>query len=212
MKKVIDTEKWYRSQAYDFFKGFADPFFNMAANVEITSLRRLVKGEKLSFTPALMYYSQKAANSIPEFRTRIDGAEIVEFEHVESTQTLLQDDESFSFTYYPKAGTLREFCVKAKESLAHYKELNTFEVERDRLDLIYYSVIPWISFTSFKHASTLDPSQSSPRIVFGKYFEEGGKTKIPISVEGNHIVMDGIHVGKYFERITELLNNCSIDD
>jgi chloramphenicol O-acetyltransferase type A len=73
--------------------------------------------------------------------------------------------------------------------------------------LVYYSVIPWISFTSFKNATRLDDSQTIPRIVFGKLFTEAGKMKLPHSVEVHHAVMDGIHVGKYFNLLQKKIDN-----
>ena len=56
-------------------------------------------------------------------------------------------------------------------------------VEVGRLDLIYYSVIPWVSFTSFKHASRLDPTRSVPRIVFGKMFDEASILRVADAYE-----------------------------
>jgi len=91
-----------------------------------------------------------------------------------------------------------EFERAGKEAVEKYKALKTFDVESNRFDLIYYSVIPWVSFTSFKHASSLDKLQTIPRIVFGKIFSDGERKLMPVSVEANHIVMDGFHVGKFF--------------
>jgi len=80
-------------------------------------------------------------------------------------------------------------------------------IERD--DLIYYSSIPWISFTSFSHASDNKSGISIPKIVFGKYFQKGNKTLMPVSVEVHHALMDGIHVGKFFNDFQFKLNNPS---
>ena len=91
-----------------------------------------------------------------------------------------------------------EFNAAGKIALEKYKELKTFDVESKRVDLIYCSVIPWVSFTSFKHASRLDRTQTIPRIVFGKIFDDGPVKKMPLSVEANHTIMDGFHVGKLF--------------
>ena len=87
------------------------------------------------------------------------------------------------------------------------REFESFDVEADRLDLIYYSAIPWVSFTSFKHASRLDKTQTVPRIVFGKMFDEDNAKKIPLSVEANHTIMDGVHVGKLFNRFQEIADS-----
>ena len=92
-----------------------------------------------------------------------------------------------------------EFDRSGKIAREKYKELKTFDVETDRVDLIYYSAIPWISFTSFKHASRQNNRQTVPRMVFGGMFEDGPKRKMPFSVEVHHALVDGIHVGKFYK-------------
>jgi len=98
------------------------------------------------------------------------------------------------------------FNDNGKAALEKYKQRKTYDVESDRLDLIYCSVIPWVSFTSFKHASRLDRTQTVPRIVFGKMFDEGRVKKMPLSVEANHMIMDGLHVGKLFNRVQGMVD------
>ena len=60
-------------------------------------------------------------------------------------------------------------------------------------------MITWISFTSFAHARKPRKEDSVPKIVFGKYTEQNDLIKMPVSVEVHHSLMDGIHVGKFFE-------------
>ena len=64
-----------------------------------------------------------------------------------------------------------------------------------------------VSFTSFKHASRLDRTQTIPRIVFGKIFDDGPRKLMPLSVEANHMIMDGFHVGKLFNRFQEIADS-----
>ena len=44
-------------------------------------------------------------------------------------------------------------------------------------------------------------------MVFGKMFEDGGRRKLPFSVEVHHALMDGYHVGKYFELFQQKLDS-----
>jgi chloramphenicol O-acetyltransferase type A len=132
---------------------------------------------------------------------------LVEFDRIHATQTIFNDDETFSFAFFESKGDIFEFDRSGRGSVNKYKLLKTFDVESDRLDLIYYSVIPWVSFTSFKHASRLDQGQTVPRIVFGKYFDGLDKKLMPVSVEANHSIMDGYHVGKFFNRFQEILDS-----
>lgn len=207
--REVDIENWNRRSAFEFFREFEDPFFNMTAPVDVTRLREVCRDKGYSFSIAALHCSQKALNSIEEFRMRLVKGRLVIFDLVEATQTILLDDESFGFCYFPWREELRDFDSLGKKQVAKYKELASFDVENDRLDLVYYSVIPWVSFTSFKHASRIDREQTVPRIVFGKAFEEGSAVKMPVSVEANHIVMDGLHVGRYFERLQFAMDGVS---
>jgi chloramphenicol O-acetyltransferase type A len=198
MFREVDINTWERKTTYEFFRDYEDPFFNIAANLDISNLYRFCKENDLAFSIAVLFLSLQTANEIREFRLRIVEEAVVEFDRVEATQTILNDDETFSFCYFPMREDIFQFDRAGKESRTKYKALKTFDVEADRVDLIYYSAIPWISFTSFKHASRQNNRQTVPRMVFGKIFDEGPRKKMPFSVEVHHALVDGVHVGKYF--------------
>ena len=207
MFKEVDVEKWNRKTTFEYFKDFEDPFFNITANLDVTNLYRFCKENNLSFALANLFYSLQTANEIREFRLRLKDGKLVEFSKIHATQTILCDDETFSFCYFELKENVFEFNEAGKSAVEKYKQLKTFDVETERIDLIYYSVIPWVSFTSFKHAGRFDNRQTVPRMVFGKIFEENQRRKIPFSVEVNHAMMDGFHVGKYFNRLQEKFEN-----
>ncbi|MGB7069219.1 MAG: CatA-like O-acetyltransferase [Pyrinomonadaceae bacterium] len=198
MYRDVDIETWPRRTAFEYFRDYDDPFFNIAANLDVTQLYAYVKDSRLSYALAALFYSQESANEIREFKIRLLNDRPVECDSVHATQTILNPDESFSFCYFENRTDVFEYVRYGREATAIYKERKTFDVESGRLDLIYYSVIPWISFTSFKHASRIDNRQTVPRIVFGKIFDSGPLKLMPVSVEVNHAIMDGLHVGKYF--------------
>jgi chloramphenicol O-acetyltransferase type A len=203
----LNIEKWPRKTTYEFFKDYEDPFFNLTAHLDVTSAYRFCKKEGLSFSLVALYYSLVAANKIREFRIRLYEGRLVEFDRIHATQTILNDDETFSFAYFEMKDDVFEFDRSGKEALTKYKGLKTFDVEAHRADLIYYSVIPWVFFTSFKHASRDDKRQTIPRIVFGKLTDDRGRKLIPLSVEANHTIMDGYHVGKFFGSFQDTLNS-----
>jgi chloramphenicol O-acetyltransferase type A len=203
----LDIDTWPRRATYEFFTDYEDPFFNFSADVDVTALYDFCKNNDLSYALTALYFSQLTANEIREFRIRLLDGRLVEFQTIEATQTILNADETFSFAYFEMKPDVFEFNRSGREALEKYKRLKSFDVERDRLDLIYYSVIPWVSFTSFKHASRIDRRQTVPRIVFGKMFDDAGRRKMPVSVEANHTIMDGLHVGKYFLVLQETINS-----
>ena len=205
--KFVDIENWNRKTTYEFFKDYEDPFFNITANLDVTELYRFCKANNLAFSLATLFYSLQTANEIKEFRFRLLDEKLVEFETIHATQTILNTDETFSFCYFENNSNVFEFNERGKAALEKYKRLKTFDVESDRIDLIYYSVIPWVSFTSFKHATRFDNRHTIPRMVFGKMFDDGKKKKLPHSVEVNHAIADGFHVGKYFVALQEKLSD-----
>lgn len=203
----LDIDGWPRKSTYEFFRNFEDPFINITANVDVTSLYQFSKKNSLSFALTALFCSLRAANEIREFRIRSFEGRLVEFDTIHATQTILNSDETFSFSYFEMKDDVFEFDSFGKAALAKYKGLRSFDVEVGRCDLIYYSVVPWVSFTSIKHATRHDNTQTIPRIVFGKMFEEGAVRKMPMSVEANHMIMDGIHVGKFFVRFQEIADS-----
>ncbi|MBC7900256.1 MAG: chloramphenicol acetyltransferase [Saprospiraceae bacterium] len=206
MFEEVNIEAWPRKLTYEFFKDFEDPFFNITANLDVDRLYKFSKQNDLSFSLAILFYSLQTVNGIREFRFRLKDGIVVEFDAIHATQTIINDDETFSFCYFESKPSVFEFDKAGRAAQKKYRVLKTFDVESGRLDLIYSSVIPWISFTSFKHASRLDRFQTIPRVVFGKMFDESGARKMPVSVEVHHAMMDGIHVGKFFNRLQEAID------
>ena len=207
MFRKVDIDTWARKTTYEFFRDYEDPFFNITTNLDVTHLYRFCKDNDVAFSLAALFLSLQTANEIREFRLRMIDETVVEFDRVEATQTILNDDETFSFCYFESKDDIFEFDRAGKASREKYKALKTFDVKADRIDLIYYSAIPWISFTSFKHASRQNNRQTVPRMVFGKIFDDGPARKMPFSVEVHHALMDGIHVGKFFELFQKKLNS-----
>jgi chloramphenicol O-acetyltransferase type A len=67
--------------------------------------------------------------------------------------------------------------------------------------------IPWVSFTSFTHPINLDPVDSVPRFAWGKFFPKGDSLKMPLAVQAHHALIDGIHLGRFYETVQDYLNN-----
>ena len=205
--KPVDIENWNRKTIYEYFKDFADPFFNLTANLDVTVLYHFCKKNKLSFSLANLFYALQTVNEIREFKIRIKDDRLVEFETIHATMTIAQPDETFSFCYFEMKDNVFDFDEAGRAAVEKYTKLKSFAVERERVDLIYSSVIPWVSFTSFKHAARLNTKFTIPRMVWGRMFEEGEKKKLPHSVEVHHAIADGFHVGKYFMSLQEKLSN-----
>lgn len=207
--KVINPDTWKRKDLFEFFKDFDDPFFNITANLDVTALYRFCKQNQLSFFLSTLHCALETVNEIPEFRLRLLDGKPVEFETVHIGSTVLHDDDTFSFCYFERAADIFEFNRKGKASLDKQLQSKQLDPRLDELNAVHCSVIPWIAFTAFKHARQFGRKDSIPKIVFGKVFEENGHRKMPHSVEVNHALVDGFHVGNYFKKLQEQLDGFS---
>ena len=199
----INFDDHPRHEHFEMFRGFEIPHFNICADVDITNFRAYVKQQGISFTIATIYTLTRTANAIPEFRYRIRGEEVVKHEFVHPSSTIMGENDVFSFCGLEYIEDFPVFLDKSADKIARVeKRPRLVEEDGGRDDWLFMSSIPWVSFTSFTHPIKVPPD-SVPRFAWGKFFEEGEILKMPLSVQGHHAVMDGLHVGRYFELIQE---------
>ena len=75
-------------------------------------------------------------------------------------------------------------------------------------NVIHFSAIPWLNFTSISHARSYSYPDSCPKISFGKMMaSETGKKAMAMSVHVHHGLMDGLHVGQFVDLFQELMNH-----
>ena len=203
--RYIDMKNWPRRDHFRVFNALDYPHFNMCANVDLTAFYPVVKERGISFSTAVVYVLARAANAIPEFRQRIRAGEVVEHEVVHPSTTILINEDLFSFCPINYVEDFSLFATKATEQKAHVKEHPMLDDEPNQDDLLFLSDIPWVSFTSFVHPFHLNPTDSIPRLVWGKFFKEGNLLKMPLSVQGHHALMDGIHIGRFYEKVQDCL-------
>lgn len=205
--KFIDIENWNRKNHYYYFKHLDYPHFNICANLDITEFYRYIKEKEYPFFISILYATTKAANNIKEFRYRIREDKVVEHETINPSFTIMAENEVFSFCSVEFMDEFNKFMTNTSNAIENTKNNIIIKDEPDRDDCIYSTSIPWVSFTSVTHPIHMSPVDSIPRIAWGKYFEENGRKKFPLSVQVHHALVDGVHVGKYYDILQEILNS-----
>jgi len=205
--KIVDIENWERKKHFNYFKQLDYPHFNICGNVDITEFYRYIKENKNPFFISMLYVVTKIANSIKEFRYRIREDKVIEHEIINPAFTVMNSNEVFGFCTVKFIEEFKEFIINTSNEIEIAKNNISIEDESGRDDFIYTTSIPWVSFTSITHPIQMSPVDTIPRIAWGKYFEENGKIKLPLSVQVNHSMADGVHVGRYFNAIQEILDN-----
>jgi chloramphenicol O-acetyltransferase type A len=203
----LNLNTWPRLKQYEFFKQYENPFFNICSTLDVTELVNKVKHNHLSFSTSILYASIYIANQIEEFKYRLKGDGVIICDSVYAGSTILSKNDTFNFCYFDYFNDFQAFYENAQKQieLSQNRDIE-FDGRNNDIDIIHYSVIPWISFTSFSHPRNYRNNDSIPKIVFGKYYEKNGKIKMPISIEVHHALMDGFHLGKYLKRLQTILN------
>lgn len=196
----LDLATWPRRRHYEFYRSYDQPFFTITTDVCVT---RLVRESRTpdgpSFFLAALFESIRAANQIVELKLRLRPDGVWLHDRIHAGSTVLRPNETFGFGYFEFVDDYEEFEQRSRREIAEVRAVDTLEPSADRDDMIHYSVLPWIRFTSFAHARRFSALDSVPKIVFGRRFERDDNFWLPVSVEVHHALVDGLHVGRFLE-------------
>lgn len=194
----VNIAQWKRKEHYEFFSGYDNPLYNITAQVDITELYGFAKERKYSLFLCYYYAAIKAINDIPELRMRRQDGKVLLFDSVGIGTTLLQDDETISFCLLPYHTDFHQFYLHAVEQIGKIKARPGLYPATGDKNVAFFSVIPWIQFTGITHATRYQGGDSIPRFAFGKLYQHDGKWMLPLNVEVDHSLADGLHVGKFY--------------
>lgn len=196
--REIDMAGYARKDHFEYFRMLAYPYVGLTVQVDITDCLGRIKSQGLPFFLTVCYCVSQAANSVPEFRQRIQGGKIIEFDRCPVSHTLALEDGTFCyctleeglpFAEYLSKGKRAQETARAKKSIAEESE--------EALAKFFVSTLPWISYTSLIQPVPM-PADSNPRITWGKYFAQEGRTLLPVSVLCHHALVDGAHIAAFY--------------
>ena len=205
--KTINHLTWKRSDHYELYRKLDFPYLNVTANVNINRLFAWSKENQFSLFSTIAYLTSRAANSIPELRLRIRGEQVVEHSIVHPSFTVLTDEETFGFATIQYTPDFLQFNQNVLDGIEATKKNPTIHDDPGRDDLIFLTTMTWVSFTQISHPVPLNPPDSFPRITWGKFFDQGDQRLMPLSLFANHALVDGLHVGKFFEIVQNSMDN-----
>lgn len=208
LKQKLDLDTWNRTEHFHFFKQMEEPFFGVTVTIDCTKAYEKSKAENFSFFIYYLHKTLAAVNTIESFRFRISEEEIYVYDVINGSATISREDGTFGFSFMEYN---EDFAVFSKIALAEMERIQTtkglFTRTFESDNLIHFSAIPWVDFTSLSHARSLTFADSCPKISFGKMsISENGKRTMPMSVHVHHGLMDGLHVGQFVDYFQDLMN------
>ena len=206
MADYLNTDSWARREAFEYFRGFDKPYFNVCVRLDAAPLKAAVAARGQSFSLACLFITLRLANLHEPFRYRLEGGRVRVHEEVHGSSTVLRDDESFGFSYLDHTPHWDTFHPQARAAMEAARTRSApFEPRVDQSALLHFTTLPWLHFTSFSHARNWGREDSVPKLAFGRLQAEGDKLWLPVSVEVHHALMDGLHLGRYVQALEAAL-------
>ncbi len=212
MSRYLDLSTWPRRDAFEYFRRFDKPFFNVCVRLDAAPL----KAALASWPGAVLWLAcchvvLRLANRHEPFRLRLEQDRVRVHDEVHGSTTVLRDDgESFCFADLVHAADFAAFCAQATAAIEAARTRRAeFAPKPDESAVVYFTSLPWLHFTSFSHARqwARDGARddSIPRFAFGRAERDGPRLWLPMSVEVHHALMDGVHVGRFVEEFETML-------
>lgn len=186
------------------FINFQSSRYTMSSRINASKLWDYCHENDKSFFIMSLGCLMNAVNKVPEFKRRIINDKVVEYDYLEGTCPIMNENENI----------FKEMRVKVPQEFEnihewhdYVKKLSTdiltgkkegFSIEmmkRDVENIANFSCIPWVDFDSITSAFTTG-RQIQPLITWGKINKDYEMT---VSITVNHIFVNGRELAYFYE-------------
>lgn len=206
MKQKLNLDTWNRKEHFLFFKQMQEPFFGVTTTIDCTKAYSKSRELGVSFFLFYLHKTLQAINEIESFRYRIIEDEIYIFDRIDASATIMREDKTFGFSLLEFDENLKTFETICKTEIDRIQTTTGLFTREYPENLIHFSALPWVNFTSLSHARSFTWPDSCPKISFSKMMDENGKKTMAISIHVHHGLMDGYHVGLFVNAFQDLMN------
>ena len=197
--KHIDMAEYPRREHFNHFIGMAYPYVGVTVEVDVTDLLNLCREKGYSFYLTVLHAVALAADEVPEFRRRIDGDGIIEFDACPTSHTELKPDGTYAYCTLHHHMPLADYLAKAEAARTAARESGSIEEEAEVQSMYFISTLPWLHYTQLIQPVACG-EESNPRFTWGKYQQNAeGRVMMPLSVLVHHALADGLHIAEFYE-------------
>lgn len=204
MEKRIDRNLWPRDAHDRLFARLEVPFYSVTTRQDVTGAVRYAKARGIPFYAVMVWATMQAVNAVEAFRFELRGDEVFLLDRRNPSWTYQWNEELFGICGLewidgerPEAFAVR---MKAAER-ANPAPIPTAEADAAGHN-VYLSSVPWFDYTHIAQEFPLDNTDSTPRILWGRFTEdEKGRITLPYTVQVNHRLIDGIHLNRLYEAL-----------
>jgi chloramphenicol O-acetyltransferase type A len=208
--EYIDIDTWDRKEYFNQYVGTDFPYINVGANLDITNLLAFCRKRDLPSYLTMVFCAHHVALQIKNFKYRIKDGRPILNEIIHASFTHLPRGRDLFVNVTPEfTDEMLGFLKNAREAIVRQGTDLGLRFLRGRFDVIGYSAIPWIQYTHFIRSIAKMGVDSNPKVTWGKYFKQEDRVLMPFSVQVHHGLMDGLHVGRYFEMLQRHIDELS---
>jgi chloramphenicol O-acetyltransferase type A len=210
--EYIDLETWDRRSYFERYLGTDFPYIVITAHVDVTNLLAFTLKHGLSSYLSMVFAAHHAADSIVNFHYRTKEDRPVFFDTMYPCFTYMPEgSELFILVTMDYVEDILMFNEKAKAHIAAQgSDPGWDDAVAKGGATIGYSGVPWIQYTHVTRTIMKFGVDSAPKITWGKYFSQGDRTLAALSVQTHHGLMDGIHVGWFYERMQQCIDSLPV--
>ena len=206
MKQKLDLNSWNRKEHFLFFKQMEEPFYGITTSIDCTKAYAKAKELGVTFFSYYLHKTLSAVNAIENFRYRIIKDEVYVFDVIDASATVMREDTTFGFSYMPFSEEIIGFAKTVQTEIERIQSTTGVFTREYPENLIHFSALPWINFSSLSHARSFTWPDSCPKISYGKLIDENGTKSMPVSIHVHHGLVDGYHVGLFLDALQQLMN------
>lgn len=204
--KYIEMSGHPREAQFKYFKDMAYPYVGMTVNVDVTDFVAQAKERELPFFLSFCYCVAQAANAVPELRQRIRGDKVVEYSWCQLSCTLALPNGSYCYCDLDSDMSFQSYLPKAMQAQERAMAQGGLEEGADSESRLFISSVPWLSYSALVQPVP-SPADSNPRISWGKYFQQDGRTLLPVSILCHHALADGLHISRFYSMLDMVLSS-----
>lgn len=220
-RKHIDMSTYPRLDHFRYFLGMANPFVTITVQVDLTDWLPRIRKAGYPFFLSFQYAVVRAANRVPEFRQRILGEGIVEYDFCNPSYTYGLPNGTYCYCLVNADQPLTDYLEEARIKQENALKQQSLEEEGDFLGQLFISCSPWVNYTQLNMPWS-DNRFSIPNIVWGGCKTEKhlclidgsvcerDQISVPLTLFANHALVDGRHIGQFFSNLEEELKNFGV--
>ncbi len=200
--RIVDRETYYRKGVLRHFSEDCKCSVSMTARIDVTELVRHSRETGTKFYLNFLYLLSKVLNSREDYRMGYlwQTDELICYDVIPPTQYVFHvDTETCTPVYTTYDADYGKFYAGALRDVEEAGKTREYKLDAaNHPNWFDASFIPWLSYDALHIELPDGYLYFAPIVNWGKYREENGRLRMPVSVRMNHAIADGFLIANVF--------------